>query len=667
MTWRRTLFVLGLAAAVSVGIALRLTTRKQLISPDRVHGLTSDDNYHLRRARFAAAHYPKTILFDPLMNFPSGGVPIWPPLFDVALATPTRILHGADATPGTLEHEAAWVPLFFAAGAILLAGLLGRQVLGDASGVGAALFVAACPGHILWTQYGHVDQHVAESFFGLLVLWLFVKSRDATAGRIRARLELATGGALTLAVLAWQGAIYWGAIFALSLFLESLRTRQSQLGATLRVLAVAAVLTGLATLAWLDGFRPAMTYISFGLFQPLFLAALAGGTILLETGSRALAGQLSRREIAWRIAALAAAAAAVLPSARSLWLGLARGMGYVVGVTSGELSGPSGYISYPKDWLKGIFEARPLLADGPGLAARQLSFAFFLAPLAVMLWAFRAKRNEAAGRHIALAIWGAVTLLLTLSQRLNVYYAAPLAALTLAEAVRLGARIGRTRPARAAVAMGVGLALAAPMALGIRAQITEVYAPGPDLYATLDWMRRQLPHAVDPYDSRLLAPHGPPELAASSAVLAPWSLGHLILYESGLPVVANNFGYGFSDSILFFLAETEDDALAIARRRRVKWILATDLVPRLNDYAGFVGRAPPLTATAQGLAATPRYYATLQSRLYDYDGAGLRAEGLAVAPLEHFRLRFRSRTGIQRGGRWLARWKVFEVVENGLP
>src|ERR1700720_1581952 len=126
MTWRRALFVLGLAAAVSVGIALRLTTRKQLVSSNRVHGLTSDDNYHLRRARFAAAHYPKTILFDPLMNFPLGGVPIWPPLFDVALATPTRILHGVDATPGTLEHEAAWVPLFFAAGAILLAGLLGR-------------------------------------------------------------------------------------------------------------------------------------------------------------------------------------------------------------------------------------------------------------------------------------------------------------------------------------------------------------------------------------------------------------------------------------------------------------------------------------------------------------------------------------------------------------
>jgi len=189
---RRALFLVGLAAAIVVAVALRLTTRTQLTWDGRVHALTSDDNYHLRRARFALAHYPRTILFDPLMNFPTGGVPIWPPLFDVALATPTRILHGTNAPPGTFEREAAAVPLFFAAGAILFAGLLGRQVFGDWGGVAAALFVAACPGHILWTQYGHTDQHVAESFFGLLVLWLFVMSRDETKRNAKAASELAT-------------------------------------------------------------------------------------------------------------------------------------------------------------------------------------------------------------------------------------------------------------------------------------------------------------------------------------------------------------------------------------------------------------------------------------------------------------------------------------------
>src|SRR6185295_18809341 len=116
-----------------------------------------------RRAQFAAAHYPRTIIFDPLMNFPQGGVAIWPPLFDVALATPARLLDGAAASPEAVERRAMWVPLVFAAGAILLAGLLGRLAAGEIAGAVLAMFVAVSPGHILWTQYGHTDQHVAES------------------------------------------------------------------------------------------------------------------------------------------------------------------------------------------------------------------------------------------------------------------------------------------------------------------------------------------------------------------------------------------------------------------------------------------------------------------------------------------------------------------------
>src|SRR4029077_1798692 len=98
--------------------------------------------------------------------------------FDVALATPARLLHGASASPDSVERGAMWVPLVFAAGSILLSGLLGWLVAGEIAGAVLALFVAICPGHILWTQYGHTDQHVAESFFGLLVLWLFLSTRN---------------------------------------------------------------------------------------------------------------------------------------------------------------------------------------------------------------------------------------------------------------------------------------------------------------------------------------------------------------------------------------------------------------------------------------------------------------------------------------------------------
>ncbi len=654
--FRRRLFLLGVAVAILLGAALRLHTREAAQAGDRVHPLDSDSAYHMRRARFAAAHFPRTIQFDPLMNFPDGGVAIWPPLFDLTLALPARLAHGAAATPGQVERGAAWVPVALAAGAIALTGALALRRYGPGAGVAAALFLAVCPGHVLWTQYAHTDQHAAESFAGLLALLLFVRSREAPS----ASREAAAGAALALAVLTWQGAIYWGAIFALALVLETALTGRPTVRAALWVLGLPAAATAAATAAWLGWLSPPLTYVSFGFFQPLFLAALAGGVAALELLGLGLRRRLGRSDLLLGGALAAAAAAATLPFAGSLAAGLARGVGYVAGRTS-EVAGAAGYVSYPKDWLRGIFETRPLLSGGPGLALEQLSLGFFLAPLVVIAWGIRAAR-ERSGPLATLAVWGAVTLFLALSQRLNVYYAAPLAALALVETARfVGARTGR--PVLAAV-FAVGLAV--PMLPGLRRELAQVTLPGSDLFATLGRMRAELPRAVDAYDPRLLGPPPfPAALARAPSVMAPWSLGHWILYEAEQPVVANNFGYGFLDSIRFFLAASEDEALEIARRHRARWVLATDLVPRVNEYAGYLGRPPLLASAADGsLVPTPAYLATMQSRLYDFGGRGLSSETVAIPPLTRFRLLFDSKSAIRRGGAWVPRWRVFEIIDR---
>ena len=175
-------------------------------------------------------------------------------------------------------------------------------------------------------------------------------------------------------------------------------------------------------------------------------------------------------------------------------------------------------------------------------------------------------------------------------------------------------------------------------------------------------MRTELPHAIDAYDPGLLGPPPfPPALAHASSVLAPWSLGHFLLYEAELPVVANNFGYGFLDSIRFYLADSEEEALAIARRHRVRWVVATDLAPRMNDYASYLGKAPYLAASAGGATPTPAYFATMQSRLYDFAGRGVEMPGMTIPPLSKFRLLFHSQSAMRRGDRWVPRWSVFEI------
>jgi asparagine N-glycosylation enzyme membrane subunit Stt3 len=207
------------------------------------------------------------------------------------------------------------------------------------------------------------------------------------------------------------------------------------------------------------------------------------------------------------------------------------------------------------------------------------------------------------------------------------------------------------------------------MAPGLRRELSAVRVPGADLFETLRWMRASLPRdGPDAYAPGLLDfPPRAPGLDRARAVLAPWSLGHLVLYEAERPVVANNFGYGFVDSIRFFLAESEDDALQVADARRARWVVVADLVPRMNDYAAVLGRPPYLVAGPRGLEPTAAYFRTMQSRLFDFDGKGARLPGLDVPPLSRFRLLHRSRTGTARGGRFLPRWRVFEILPATAP
>jgi hypothetical protein len=79
-----------------------------------------------------------------------------------------------------------------------------------------------------------------------------------------------------------------------------------------------------------------------------------------------------------------------------------------------------------------------------------------------------------------------------------------------------------------------------------------------------------------------------------SVVLAPWSLGHHLIYLAGRKPVVTPFIFdrstpGLEDSIRFYLLDTPEEAMARARRLGIRYVIVTDLSRDAERWASFVG------------------------------------------------------------------------------
>jgi hypothetical protein len=415
------------------------------------------------------------------------------------------------------------------------------------------------------------------------------------------------------------------------------------------VLGIPTLLVAAGTWFWLGGFPAPFTFISFGPFQPAFLAAVFGATLAGAAAARWKA--LGAARTAAGLAAAAIVLLPIMPRIKQLISVTIDGAMHL-GTATGGAETATAFLRYPHEWLVQIAEYRPLFADGPAWPAHVLSLAIFAAPVALALWWSRALSKKCP-LALTLALWGTFTFATTLFQRRNIYYAALLGALAGIEvAAFLATGFPRNVPVRRWVFSALLISLVLPMLLWLPTECRTLYRPGSDLLATLGWIDTSTPRRIDPYDRRFLDLRAAvPELAEAESILAPWALGHFLTYFAQRPVAADNFGYGFFDSVRFFLATDEDSALAIARARRARYVLATDLAPKMNDYGEILGRGPYFETTSTGTSPSPEYFRTMQSRLYDFDGKSLL----------HLKEVFASRTGIPRYGRILARWKVFEI------
>ncbi|MBK9964425.1 MAG: hypothetical protein IPP07_05795 [Holophagales bacterium] len=291
-----------------------------------------------------------------------------------------------------------------------------------------------------------------------------------------------------------------------------------------------------------------------------------------------------------------------------------------------------GYLSYPKDFLGVVAEARPLVK--PPIAAtlrkavEELSPGFVLLPIALFLWGRRR-----ADRRL-LALFGGFLLLMTLSQQRNVYYLAPFAAMALAETLARFAPRGRMRPLPAAVAASA-LLVALPGLPHYGRIAGYAGAPGTDLVETLERFRRLAPPTVDP------ATFPQPPAGSLNGVFAPWSAGHFVTALTGYPAAADPFAYGWRRQARLFTATDDGEAERILAESRCGWLFTTDL-----------GAVLPAYATAAGRPGTPPG-ATFSVRIH---------EAATPRPVPFLELAVDSRTAYRApGGRVVPRFRIWRV------
>ncbi len=348
--------------------------------------------------------------------------------------------------------------------------------------------------------------------------------------------------------------------------------------------AVAALGTGLA----LEGKAVPFSFVSFGWFQPLFLAALALPAAVLA----AFVARRRARVLAAAAVLVLVLAALVLPNTRALTGAVFRGSAYVAGAGRAHLDdfdhARGGYLSYPPELLRLIFEARPLLADGVSAeySVRELSLGLVLLPAALFLWTRSALRRRRRDARLLLAVFAAALLVMTLLQRRNTYYLAAFTALAVAEVL---ARVRLPRIAPRTLAFAIALSLVVLPGLPLLARVAAYAdAPGRDF---LDLMRRLARLDPPPADLADLPP-----ASATTGVMCPWAAGHYVSALSGRPAAADPFGYGFRRQCRLYTTPDAEEARAILVGARCRYLVTAELPePVLLGYAEAAGRAgtPP--------------------------------------------------------------------------
>lgn len=512
-------------ALVLAGAAwLRIVRFGASLAAGELIPVDGDSHYHLRRIEGALRGNIPT--FDPLMNWPAGGIAPWADGFDLLGAGFATIAGGGTAGAGTRIAIFLW-PVVLGVLAVWATIELARRLVPATdrwTPLAAGLVAAFIPQLVAISSFGMVDHHIAEALSMLLLAsWCMRRFPVEGEGAPGAGWEVAGTVAVALALWLFSGGVLYVALVAAPLGLAALHPARSPrlVGSGAPALVAGGLAGALATAPALGEHGRMLSFAYPSLLQPILVAmagTAVGGAVL---ASRRFGG----RTPASRLAVSLAVGAGVVGLSLLLVPSLHQEIRSAIG----------GWLFRRDPWISTIAEFQPLLSFGSPDVWKLARVRKYLGPIGVLgavgvpvgvvvAWQFSRRRAT------TFAFLAAVLMGLGLLQTRFTRLAAPMLAIGVALALRgLGLQVSRL-PLVGRVAALVPILGSAAIVLGsavLRDQIAAT--PSPEM---LSLHRAALELKLD----------RPPIHGHRDGVLAPWDVGHAVMCLSGRPVAANGFG-----------------------------------------------------------------------------------------------------------------------------
>jgi dolichyl-diphosphooligosaccharide--protein glycosyltransferase len=609
-------------------MGVRLLSWHSVFQRDGVYFNGNDAYYHARRIRYSIDHFPNVLDFDPLINFPAGAQPIWPPTFDWLIAAVLRLLPGIDQAD-QLEGFAVWIPPLVGAGTVLVVYVIGLRFFSRLVAVVAASSMAILPAHVFYSRLGALDHHFLIAGIVAVMLMLAMAlfrdestsivdgdvdvdgDGDADGAGKKIGLSVGLGLSIAAAVLVWPGSLLHVGVLQVAMVIRLLTATDSE-AARLWALRFS-ILHGVACLA-VYPMSAGNEWALWGTLSPVVLSDFQPLYFFAAAVCFGFPGLM------WRMGWGAETRLMRLISSGVLGAVLLVGMLLAISDLGAAITDALSWFAKDEEFQSVVNESVPLFGGSAG-SARALAFLggfVYVVPFSIAYFGLKFRDRAEV---LVLIGWGSALFLATLVQwrfmnSFSIAYCL-LIGITVESVIdalrsRWPALRGTRGAAPVVAVLTIGIVLLAFVA-PVRSYRLHLENLGRDLRGEETIPVGTLLHTRLIADAaRFLRDNSPPPEEAPSSVLGPWGDGHILKYFSERAIVQDNFGddaapENFERAEQYFSATSESAALELVSPMATRYVLVrstgsghshgyapASLFSRLYQLKGSRGQPPGL-------------------------------------------------------------------------